>query len=98
MTCTTEEQHYVGEIGTRVIVDCGQPLTTATEVSLDVLKPDGTSVVWAATVHETNYLLHATVEGDFDIPGRYSLQSFVKTADGEWPGNTATFVVKDRFK
>ena len=74
---------YVGDIGTKIIVDCGTSLAGATVHNIIVKKPDWSISTWTATIDE-NTLVYYTVEGDFDIPGAYGIQASV-IVDG-WSG------------
>ena len=78
------DKPYVGDIGTDVIDDCGVEITGATPTVLKVEKPDGTFHDWSATIHQSNYLKHTTVSGDFDQAGIYKVQ--VSLTLGGWSG------------
>jgi len=94
---TTVRKHYVGEVGTAVILDCGQDITSATNVSIAVKKPDGTKVTWVATVYNTRYLRHITITNDLDQSGLYELQSVLTLGSWTGRGETTNFVVFDNF-
>lgn len=94
----TTDKYYVGDCGTAIIVDTGTDISTATETKLSIKKPDGSSVLWVGIVYNTNYVKYITTEGDFNIPGVYFLQSYVKMPSGCWYGNTVRFVVSARFQ
>jgi len=90
---------YVGDIGTEIIVDVGCDITDATEHKLLIKKPDLTEEEWTPTsIFGTQYLTYTVADGDFDQAGKYKLQAWVKTPDGEWYGETAEFRVYDEFR
>ena len=89
--------HYVGEIGTEIIVDCGVNITGATPTTLKVKKPDGTEVEWTATIYNSNYLKYTTTSGDFDQSGTYTLQAALTLTGWIGLGDVATFEVYSAF-
>jgi len=91
-------KHYIGEIGTDIIVDCGQDITGATNTELVVKKPDGSIVTWTATIYNTNYLKYTTVSGDFDQAGTYRLQASLTLSGWTGYGETSEFIIYDRYK
>jgi hypothetical protein len=88
---------YVGDVGTDIIVDCGQDISGATSTSLEVNKPDGTNVSWTATIYQSNYLKYTIIADDFDQEGIYRVQS--KLTLGGWTGRgeTANFRVYNPY-
>ena len=94
---TQATKHYVGDVGTCIIVDTLVDLTDATSVSLSVKKPDGSVVSWEGTKTQTTKIKYYTIDMDFSIKGTYSLQAVVVMPTGSWRGNTTTFVVTDVF-
>jgi len=79
---------YVGDIGTEIIVNCGQSIVGATATTLEILKPDGTNKSWSATVYMNNYLKYTVKSGDLDIPGLFRVQA--KLTLGGWTGRGET--------
>jgi hypothetical protein len=90
-------RHYIGEIGTEIIVDIGVDITGATPTKLKVTKPDGTEVVWTATVYNSNYLKYTTISGDFNLAGTYILQAELTITAWSGLGDVATFEIYDPF-
>ena len=90
-------KYYENDIGTEIIVDCGEDISLATGTTLEVQKPGGEAVSWVASIYQTNYLKYTTIAGDF-IPGIYKLNA--KLTLGAWTGHgeTATFTVYERFE
>ena len=58
--CDGPSQFYLGDIGTEIIVDVCSDISTATLVSLKVMKPDGTEHTWVGTVYQTQYIRYIT--------------------------------------
>lgn len=88
---------YVGDTGTLVQVETGQDLRAAISVSLEVRKPSGAIVSWAATAVGTK-LVYTSLVGTFDLPGPWKLQAKVELPSGSWLGETASFSVLAPFK
>jgi len=92
------DKYYVEDLGTDVIVDCGCGITGATDTKLMVLKPDGSTAEWAATLDGTNHLKHTTIIGDFSVAGTYYLQASLTLGDWTGLGETIAFRIYDPYK
>jgi len=75
---------YVGDVGTHILVDMGKNIVGATNTSLRVMKPDGTTVTWDAAVFGTRHLEVVSELTTFDIPGLYKI--YPKLTIGAWTG------------
>lgn len=75
----------VGDIGTVILLDCRENISTATGCKLKVRKPDGSETEWTATIHGTQYLKHITVAGDLDQAGTYAITGYLTL--GVWTGH-----------
>lgn len=80
---------YPGVIGLDFTVDCGRDIVGATGTTIEIRKPDGSTVVWDATVYNTNYLLHVTQAGDIDQDGLY--RGHACLTYGAWAGRGESF-------
>ena len=90
---------YVGDVGTEVIVWCGDTdISAATDLALKVKKPDGTTVTWTPSIHETYYLKYVIQSGDLDMAGIYYLQSSFTLSGWSGLGETAEFEVFAPFE
>lgn len=89
---------YVDAVGLVVVADCGREITGATGITIDILKPDGTTAVWVATAYSTTEVSHTTVAGDIDLPGRYRGQ--VHLTYGTWTGDGESFefTIYDKYQ
>ena len=90
-------KHYVGEIGTDIIVDCGSVITGATNTKLKIKKPDGTLVDWAADIEGTNHLKYTTILNSFNQAGTYYLQASLTISGWTGLGETAIFEIYNPF-
>jgi len=91
-------KHYINEVDTDIVVDCGCDISAATDTVLKVKKPDGTEVEWAASIYDTNYLKYTAQAGDLSPAGRYLLQSSLVLAGWTGRGETASFIIYEHFK
>lgn len=90
---------YTGTVGLLVELETEKDdLANATTTKILVLKPDGSTVEWDATVSGTT-LQHVTEAGDLDVPGLYKLQAYAEYPDGStWYGETAKLPVFEHFE
>jgi hypothetical protein len=90
---------YVNDIGVVIEIDMGESLSTATNLKLEVRKPDNTEVEWTPTVYGTefNFLRYTTVANDLDQAGVWKANPFLSL--GGWTGlaDTVTFEVYDKY-
>ena len=90
------EKHYVGEVGTKIFMDCGVDISSATSISVFIERPDGTVVERTAIVEVYNgsndYASCSISAGDFNQAGEYKGQ--VKLTLGAWTGRGAMFTIQ----
>lgn len=72
-------------IGINIRVAVGTELPLLESAVILVKYPDGTTHTWTpdSIDVEEGYLNYSTAEGDLDIPGDYTFQSYVVFSDGE---------------
>lgn len=90
-------KHYVGEIGTEIIIEADSDISAASGVYLNVKKPDGTIVEWDGSVVSGIYIRYISQSGDFDQAGEYSVQPNVALSGWAGPGDTDTFTIHKLF-
>ena len=78
---------FVGDIGTELLINLQRDITTATNYSLSVRKPDGTTVTWTPSIYNVKYLRYITINGDFNQDGIYQIQP--QLTIGTWTGSGA---------
>ena len=91
-------RHYVGAIGTEIIVDCQQDISGSLNTKFYIQKPNGDEVEWAALVYNLRYLRHLTIASDFSEPGSYSLQPYIERLGWKGKGRTVVFHIYDEFQ
>ena len=84
---------YVGDVGTEIIVDCGQSIVGATATTLEILKPDGTTKSWTATIYQSNYLKYTVQADDLDMAGLWRVQAKLTLSGWTGKGETDSFRV-----
>lgn len=90
-------KHYVEDIGTEILVDCGSTITGATNLKLKVKKPDGSTAEWTAAIDGTDHLKHTSEAGDFSVAGTYFLQAGLTIGGWTGLGETAQFEIYDPY-
>jgi hypothetical protein len=93
------DKHYVGEVGTELVVKCGRDLTGAASLKLSVKRPDGSVVEWTGerAFQRKDSIRYITKRGDFNVAGEYELQSKVDLNGWEGKGKTAKFLIYEQF-
>jgi len=89
---------YVADIGTAIILDCGQDVSSATVRTIEAMKPDGTVVTWTAIASGLNAIRFDTLIGSLDQAGKWKLQAHVTMPTGKWLGETVELLVYAAFK
>jgi hypothetical protein len=92
-------KHYVGEIGTQVIIEFDSDISAASGVWMETKKPDGVTIeVWGSAVVSGIYVVHTVESGDFDQAGQYSVQPYIALSGG-WSGygETSIFEIHKKF-
>jgi hypothetical protein len=78
-------KHYVGEIGTSIILDCGISIANATKSNIKYKKPDGTEGSFTGAVYLTNFVKYSTQSAaDLDQSGTWTFQADI--ASPTWTG------------
>lgn len=90
--------HYINTVGLPIIVETGQDLTSATNLLLNVKKPDGSWTTWSATLHGTTQMKHITVAGDIALDGWYTIYPTCTIGTWTGAGKPARFPIKDPQK
>lgn len=97
-----ENKIYIGDTGLAIICDMNANISGATNIVLNVRKPDGTIVIWNAEEHsidgESNYVKYITQEDDLDQRGRYKVQPRATISGWTGRGETAEFRVEGLFR
>lgn len=88
---------FVGDIGTEIVVDCGEAITGATSLKLRVKKPNGSLVEWIGSIKTNTSFKYIVQSGDFSIPGVYIMQAHVTLPDWEGSGEIVEIIVFDRI-
>ena len=84
---------FVGDFGHTMEVNTGITLTSYTNCSLKVKKPDGSLHTWTSSSSDTK-LSYVIQTGDLDLEGTYSLHSYVTKTAGAWHGSGVSFNVR----
>ncbi len=89
---------YKNDVGTEIILDCGQDISSSTTRKIKVKKPDNTLVEWTASLEGTTKIKYTTQSGDLALAGKYLMQAYVSIGSWSGSGETCALVVYDSFK
>lgn len=94
-----EKKVYTNTTGLSIPIDMGENITGATNIVLNVTKPDGTTTTWdGATVYNENYIKYTTTSGDLNIAGLYKIQPTFTLSGWSGPAKTVSFRVYSRYE
>ena len=68
----------VGDIGTKITLNCVEDISTSTAWIIKYKKPDGTIGQWTAIYEATTSIYYVTEEDALDQAGRWTLQAYVE--------------------
>jgi hypothetical protein len=78
-------KRHVFDVGTIIEIDMDEDLSTVTGQEFHVQKPDGTEVIWPATISPESVapfalelLTYEIQSGDLDMPGRWIVQPYLQ--------------------
>lgn len=98
---------YVNNVGTEVLVDAAQDISTAEILILHVKKPDNTEVEWTINEahwpgidddHPNSQIKYIINVGDLDLIGSYKIQPYIDMPTWTGIGQTSSFKVWAKFK
>ena len=90
---------YKNDIGTKIILDAGCNISTATVWKILYDKP-GTSRVkgeWDATAEGTDSVAYVTLVNDLDVVGKWNVQLYIETPTWKGYGEKVSFEVYDNL-
>lgn len=76
----------VGDIGTQIIFDTGEDLTSATVHTLRYQKPNGEKGDWPGTIAGESLTFTTTATSDLDVAGEWLIQAYLEI--GTWKGHS----------
>lgn len=88
---------YLTDEGTKIRLNCGTDISTATVTEIHALNPDGTEETWTGALYSTQYIDYIVPAGGLDN-GKWKLQAYVETPTGKWLGETCELVVYNKWK
>lgn len=81
---------YLGDIGTKIILNCGADISAATKREIKVRRPSGIRGTWTAIQETTTSISYITQAGDIDELGQWRIQSYVETPAWKLYGGATT--------
>ena len=89
---------YRNDIGTAIILDTTENITTQTDLRILYQKPSGLTGQWTAAVFETTKARYVTISGDLDEKGLWYLQVYLEIPQWKGYGETVEMYVYDQWK
>lgn len=89
---------YKNDVGTKIRLDAGSDISSATELKIKYLKPDGTKAEWPATPEGTQFAYYITQEADLNVVGKYKVQLYVVLSAWKGHGEITDFSVFEPLK
>lgn len=87
---------FVGDTGTKIILDVGQDITDATVLEVRYKKPSTQTGSWTA-VQESRTKLSYVTGNVFDEAGEWKVQAYVATPSWSGLGETVRIFVSSQF-
>lgn len=101
-------KHYIGEIGTQILLDCGIDISDITNSRIYYKKSNLIVGTWDASLYssysdlasgEGTYYVSYTLAGtDINVAGEWELQAVVANTVGTWYGETASMLIYGTFE
>lgn len=102
-------KHYVGEIGTDILLDCGTDISDAVQQEIWYRKPGAVAMgSWTGALFSshstetgaagTNFISYTLAAGDLDLPGDWRFQAYIATAVGTWWGDMIKETIYDKME
>ena len=85
---------FVGDLGVKIILDCGTSIAAATTRTIKYRKPGGEVKSWTGTQETTTTISYTTTAAtDLDEAGTWQLQAYVVTPSWTLSGRIARLKV-----
>ena len=83
------------DVGTKIILDVGTDVSTATDLRIVYKKPNGVSGYWPAQLdpEDPTKIYYIVQEGDLDVVGVWIVQAYVEMPSWKGHGTEAKFNV-----
>lgn len=92
-TVTATTTVFAGDVGTRIVLDCGEDVSPSIVRKIVVRKPSGIKIEWSAVLDGTESIQYTTLTGDLDEVGRWRLQAYVEMPAWRGSGDVAMLVI-----
>ena len=88
---------YKNDVGTAIILDTTEDISTQTVLKILYKKPSGTEGEWTGAVYQTTKARYITVSGDLSEKGLWYLQVYVELPSWKGYGETVEMFVYDQW-
>lgn len=84
---------FLGDSGTKLILECGTTISTATKREVRYMKPSGARGTWTGGQETTTSISYVTLAGDIDEVGTWKFQAYVEILGQKLYGTVTTIKV-----
>ena len=101
-------KHYVGEIGTEFLLDCGVDVSDGVTLYMKYKTPGAVTGTWTASLYSsysllaeaigTYFLRHVIAGTEFSVSGDWHFQAVVGNTAGTWYGESVKETIFGEFE
>ena len=97
---TKKNKVYAGDVGTEILLDAGEDITSATVSNIEYKKPNGKIGSWTGVVKDKNFVQYFTLLGDNTKKdfGQWEFMIYLETPSWSGHGETVVRQIYDKFK
>jgi len=88
---------FQGDVGTKIILNAGQDISTATKLKIRYRKPNKVIGEWDAVLEGTDSVYYITQPGDLDVSGAWIIQLYVELPTWKGSGSIVRFGVIEKI-
>lgn len=101
-------KHYINEVGTQILLDCGIDISDSALTRILYKKPDGVVGTWPGSLYSSysqealaigTYFVSYTLAGtDANVAGEWEFQALVANTAGTWFGENVKMTLYGTFE
>jgi hypothetical protein len=89
---------YINMVGLTIEIDMIDSIVEATNLALNVRKPDKAIVIWTPEIYDGTKFRYVTKTGDLNQPGIYIIQPSFTLSGWSGPGDPVELRIYDSFE
>ncbi len=83
---------YIGDVGTKITLECNADISAATKVEIHATSPSGLAKTWDAIIEDTS-IYHIVQAGEINQAGTWTLRAYVELPAWQGHGDPETMLV-----